>query len=143
MLNLKNIILLSKNGKQYNSRALLGSRCCYCSEFLCPSSYASPSSNSEPLVLLMMEGKSRADVTTLRRRDVSACWLLYWLTQRRDVGTSRRGDVATLERHDAPALSCIAFHCSNFLPNSALFTSFSPAFTEIAILRYWAIKTHI
>ena len=27
-------------------------------------------SNSEPLVLLMMEGRSRADVATLRRRDV-------------------------------------------------------------------------
>ena len=26
--------------------------------------------NSEPLVLLMMEGRSRADVATLRRRDV-------------------------------------------------------------------------
>ena len=30
-------------------------------------------SNSEPLVLLMMEGRSRADVATLRRRDVTAC----------------------------------------------------------------------
>ena len=59
---------------------------------------------------------------------------------RHDVGTSRRGDVATFERRDAPALSCIAFHCSNLLPKSALFTSFSPAFTEIAILKYRAIK---
>ena len=38
-------------------------------------------SNSEPLLLLMMEGKSRADVAMLRRRDVV---------------TSRRCDVATL-----------------------------------------------
>ena len=30
-------------------------------------------SNSEPLLLLMMEGKSRADVATLRLRDVTAC----------------------------------------------------------------------
>ena len=30
-------------------------------------------SNSEPLVLLMMEGRSRADVATLQRRDVTAC----------------------------------------------------------------------
>ena len=30
-------------------------------------------SNSEPLLLLMMEGKSRTDVATLRRRDVTAC----------------------------------------------------------------------
>ena len=30
-------------------------------------------SNSEPLVLLMREGRSRADVATLRRRDVTAC----------------------------------------------------------------------
>ena len=38
-------------------------------------------SNSEPLLLLMMEGRSRTDVATL---------------QRRDVETSRRWDVATL-----------------------------------------------
>ena len=37
--------------------------------------------NSEPLLLLMMEGKSHADVATLPRRDVE---------------TSRRCDVATL-----------------------------------------------
>ena len=30
-------------------------------------------SYSETLLLLMMEGKSRADVATLRRRDVTAC----------------------------------------------------------------------
>ena len=30
-------------------------------------------SNSEPFVLLMMEGRSRADVATLQRRDVTAC----------------------------------------------------------------------
>ena len=30
-------------------------------------------SNSEPLLLLMMEGKSPADVATLPRRDVTAC----------------------------------------------------------------------
>ena len=41
--------------------------------------------NSEPLLLLMMEGKSRADVATLPRRDVE---------------TSRRCDVATLPRRD-------------------------------------------
>ena len=29
--------------------------------------------NSEPLVLLMMEGRSRANVATLIRRDVTAC----------------------------------------------------------------------
>ena len=63
-------------------------------------------SNSEPLVLLMMEDRSRADVATLRRHDVetsrrcclmtfslvdptSRCWnVTTW--ERRDVGTSRR-----------------------------------------------------
>ena len=30
-------------------------------------------SNSEPFLLLMMEGRFRADVATLRRRDVTAC----------------------------------------------------------------------
>ena len=144
-------------------------------------------SNSEPLVLLMMEDRSRADIATLQRRDVETsrrcclmtfslvdltsrccnvttlqrhdvetlrrcCLMTFSLVdltsrrwnittwERRDVGTSRRGNVTTLERRDAPALSCIAFHCSTLLPKSALFTSFSPALTEIAILRYRAIK---
>ena len=108
MFNLKNIILISKNGKQYKSRVLLRSRCRCCSGIPCPRSYASSSSNAEPLLLLMMEGKSRTDVATLPRQrcDVetsrryclltvvlvdptSRCWdVTMW--GRRDVGTSRR-----------------------------------------------------
>ena len=45
--------------------------------------------NSKPLLLLMMEGRSRADVATLQRRDVETL-------QRRDVETLQRRDVATL-----------------------------------------------
>ena len=58
-------------------------------------------SNYELLLLLMMEGKSRTDVATLPRRDVAACGMLYWLTQRRDVGMARHGgrrDVGTSRR---------------------------------------------
>ena len=82
-------------------------------------------SNYEPLLLLMMEGKSRADVATLRRRDVVTslryCLLIVVLVDptsrrwdvttwgRHDVGTSRRGDVATLERHDVPATFILCF----------------------------------
>ena len=52
--------------------------------------------NSEPLVLLMMEGRSRADVATLRRHDVGTsrryCLLTFTMVDPRgcrDVGTSR------------------------------------------------------
>ena len=57
-------------------------------------------SNSEPLVLLMMEGRSRADVATLRCHDVETsrryCLLTFVLVD----PTSRRWDVATLGRRD-------------------------------------------
>ena len=56
--------------------------------------------NSEPLLLLMMEGKSRADVATLRRRDVATsrryCLLIVVLVD----PTSRRWDVTTWGRRD-------------------------------------------
>ena len=82
-------------------------------------------SNSEPLLLLMMEGRSHADIVTLRRRDVETsrryCLLTFIMVDptsrrwdvttwgRHDVGTSRRWNVTTLQ-----PFSCIAFHCSNF-----------------------------
>ena len=61
-------------------------------------------SNSEPLLLLMMEGKSRTDVATLPRRNFETsrrCDVVTW--GRSDVGTSQRWNVATLQ-----PLSCIA-----------------------------------
>ena len=67
-------------------------------------------SNSELLLLLMMEGKSCTDVATFPRCDVAACGMLYWLTQRCDVGTARRGDVVTLGRHDVPDLFMHSLH---------------------------------
>ena len=162
MFDLKNIILLSKNGKQYKSRVLLRSWCRCCSGIPCPGSYASHSpSNSAPLLLLMMEGKSRANVATLRRY----CLLTIVLVDpksrrwdvttwgRHDVGTSRRGDVTTWGRHDVGTSrrwnvatlqppSYFAFHCSKLPPKFALFNSFAPAFTELAILRYRVVKIH-
>ena len=47
-------------------------------------------SNSEPLLLLMMEGKSRADVATLRRRDVETSRRYCLLTVVLVDSTSRR-----------------------------------------------------
>ena len=138
MFNLKNIILISKNGKQYKSRVLLRSRCRCCSVILCPRSYASRSPpNSEPLFLLMMEGKSRADVATLRRRDVATSRRYCLLTIVLVDPTSRRWNVMTLQPP-----SYFAFYCSKLLPKFALFNSFPPAFTELAILRYRAVKIH-
>ena len=81
-------------------------------------------SNSEPLVLLMMEGRSRANVATLRRRDVETLLLddfFHWLTQRRDVGTSRRWDLTTWGRHDAPATF---MHCFPLLQFASKVCSF-------------------
>ena len=108
----------------------------------CALVHTSPDASiSEPLELLMMECRSRANVATLQCRS-----LLRWFTQRWDVTTWGRHDVGTSRRWNVAMLhplSCIAFHYSNFLPKFALFTSFAPAFTEISILRYRAIKIHI
>ena len=101
MFNLKNIILISKNGKQYKSRVLLRSQCRCCSGIPCPSSYASRSPlNSEPLLLLMMKGKSRTDVATLPRRDVETPRRYYLLTVVLVDPTSRHWDVTTWDRCD-------------------------------------------
>ena len=138
MFDLKKIILLSKNGKQSKSRVLLRSWCSCCSGIPCPGSYASRSpSNSAPLLLLMMEGKSRSDVATLRRRDVATSRRYFLLTVVLVDPTSRRWDVATLQPP-----SYFAFHCSKLPPKFALLNSFSPAFTELAILRYRVVKIH-
>ena len=103
MFNLKNIFLVSKNRKQYKSRVLLRSRCRCCSGIPCPCSYASRSPpNSVPLLHLMMEGKSRADVATLR------CYCL--LTVVLVDPTSRRWDVTTWGRRDAPDLFMHSLH---------------------------------
>ena len=145
---------MSKKRKQYKFRALLQDRCRCCSEFRGLIRTFPHASNSEPFLLLMMEGRSRADVATLQRHDVETsrryCLLTFTIVDptsrrwdvttwgRHDVGTSRRLNVATLQ-----PISCIAFHCSNLLPNFALFTSFEPAFTELSTLRYRAIKIRI
>ena len=67
----------------------------------------------------MMRCRSRADVATSRRFYLLTSALL---TQRRDAGTYRRGDVATLERRDVTATS---LPCSpllqKLLPTAALF----------------------
>ena len=57
-------------------------------------------SNSEPLLLLMMEGRSRADVATLRRHDVETSRRYCLLTFIMVDPTSRRWDVTTWGRHD-------------------------------------------
>ena len=102
----KTSVLLSKTKKQYNSRALLRDRCHFRSDFRALVRTFPNASNSEPLLLLMMEGRSRADVATLRRHDVETsrryrlltfimvdptsrrCGVTTWGS--RDVGTSRR-----------------------------------------------------
>ena len=105
-----------------------------------------PSSNSKLPLLLMMEGKNLA--LTSRR----CCFFTVALVDprrwgvttwgRRDVGTSRRWNVATLERRDVPATFILCFPLLQLLPKFALFNSFVPAFTELAILRYRAVKIH-
>ena len=126
MFNLKSIILVSKNRKQYKSRVLLRSQCRCCSGIPCPRSYASRSpSNSEPLVLLMMEGRSHADVATSRRYCLLTIILVDPTSRRwdvttwghRDVGTSRRWNIATLQPP-----SYFAFHCSKLF-QSLLFST--------------------
>ena len=66
-------------------------------------------SNSEPLLLLMMDGKSRADVATLRRRDVATSRRYYLLTVVLVDPTPRRWDVTTWGRRDAPATFILCF----------------------------------
>ena len=103
-------------------------------------------SNSEPLLLLMMEGRSRADIVTLRRRDVETSRRYCLLTFIMVDPTSRRWDVTTLGRRDVgTSRRCNHFHAllstaPILLLKFALLTSFAPAFTELAILRYRAIK---
>ena len=65
-------------------------------------------SNFEPLLLLMMEGKSCTDVTTSRCRDIATLRRRYVVTSRRCFlltvvlvdPTSRRWDVTTWGRRD-------------------------------------------
>ena len=102
----KTSVLLSKTKKQYKSQALLRDRCHCRSNFRALVRTFPAASNSEPLLLLMMEGRSRANVATLRRHDIETsrryrlltfimvdptsrrCGVMTW--GRRDVGTSRR-----------------------------------------------------
>ena len=80
----------------------------------------------------MMRCKSRADVATLRRRDVEASRRFKLLTfelvdptsqrwKRRDVETSRRGNVATLGRRDVAATF---LHCPPLLQFASIVCSF-------------------
>ena len=103
IININSII---QNKEKYKSRALLRDRRHCCSDFRALLRTIPDTSNSEPILLLMMEGRSRANVTTLQRRDIETsrryrlltfimvdptsrrCGVTTW--GRRDVGTSRR-----------------------------------------------------
>ena len=84
MSSIKNIILISKiisnNEKRYKSRALPRSLCQSTLEFHAFVRTPPDALISEPFVLKMIGCRFRADVATLKRRDVE---------------TSRRGDVTT------------------------------------------------
>ena len=67
-------------------------------------------SNSEPMLLLMMEGKSRADIATLRRRDIATSRRCCLLTILLVDPTSRRWDVTTWGRRDVGT----SRRCSHF-----------------------------
>ena len=125
----KTSVLLSKTKKQYKPRALLRDRCHCRSDFRALVRTFPHASNSKPLLLLMMEGRSRADVATLRRHDVETsrryhlltfimvdptsrhCGVTMW--GRRDVGTSRRSSHFHALLSSAP----ICFQNSLFSPH--------------------------
>ena len=101
-----NISSIIQNKEKYKARDLLRDRCHCCSDFRALVPTIPDTSNSEPILLLMMEGRSRANVATLRRHVVatSRCYRLLTFIMvdptsrrcgvttwgRRDVGTSRR-----------------------------------------------------
>ena len=73
MFNLKNIILISKMRNNTDHGHFFEIGVAAALEFRALVRTPLDTSNSELLLLLMMEGKSCADVATLRRRDVAAC----------------------------------------------------------------------
>ena len=99
MIN-KTSVLLSKTKKQYKSRALLRDRCPCRSDFCALVRTFPDASSSEPLLLLMMEGRSHADVATLQHRDVETSRRYCLLTFIMVDPTSRRCGFTTLGRHD-------------------------------------------
>ena len=90
-------------------------------------------SNSEPLVLLMMEGRSRADVATLRRRDVETSRRYCLLTFTMVDPTLRRWDVTTWGRRDVGTSrrSSTFMHCFLLLQFASKVCSFHFLFTCI------------
>ena len=105
---------MSKKRKQYKSRTFLRDRCCCCSEFRALVRTFPNASNSEPLLLLMMEGRSRADVATLRCHDVETSRRYRLLTFIMVDPTSRRCGVTTWGRYDAPAIFMLCFPLLQF-----------------------------
>ena len=97
-----NISSIIQNKEKYKSRALLRDRRHCCSDFRALLRIIPDTSNYEPILLLMMEGRSRKlrrhDVETLRRYRLLTfimvdptsrrCGVTTWGC--RDVGTSRR-----------------------------------------------------
>ena len=94
------MILLFKNGKQYKSQALLRDQCRYTMDFRALVRTPPDASISEPLVLLMIEGRSCVDVATFRRHDVETSQRCCLLTFTLVYPTSRRWDVMTWGRRD-------------------------------------------
>ena len=104
-----NISSIIENKEKYKSRAVLRDRCYCCSDFCALVRMIPDTSNSEPILLLMMEGRSHANVATLQRHDVETSRRYCLLTFIMVDPTSRRcgvttWDVATLERRDAPSI---------------------------------------
>ena len=113
-----NISSIIQNKEKYKSRAVLRDRRHYCSDFCALVRTIPDTSNSEPILLLMMEGRSRADVATLQCHDVETlrryrlltfimvdptlrrCGVTTWGP--RDVGTSRRSSHFHAQLSSAP-----------------------------------------
>ena len=66
-----NISSIIQNKEKYKSRAVLRDRRHCGSDFRALVRTIPDTLNSEPILLLMMEGRSRANVATLQRRDVA------------------------------------------------------------------------
>ena len=117
------MILLYKNGKQYKSWALLRYQCRYARDLHALVRTPPDASIFEPLVLLMMEGRSRTDVATLRRHDFETSRRCCLLTFTLVYPTSRRWDVTTWGRRDAPATFMHCFPLLQFASNQRLLFS--------------------